>query len=219
MEEVASGIYLLTGFPRYAINAYLVEDVLVDAATRWRKRKLLRQLKDRTIRMAVLTHCHPDHQGCAHAVCSLLKIPLACHEEDLPAMEGKAEMVPLNWLVRLGHWMWAGPTHPVSKPLTEGEEIAGFKIIHTPGHTPGHILLFRESDRVAIAGDLLANINLLTGKAGLREPPPFLSADRMENRRSLRKLVDLRPSLVCFGHGPPLEKTELLEVLADRWNV
>ena len=89
-------------------------------------------------------------------------------------------------------------------------------MIHAPGHTPGHVIFFRESDRVVIAGDLLANINFLTRKPGLREPPPFFSVDPVENRRSIQKLIELQPSVVCFGHGPPLRNPEELRKFAGR---
>src|SRR5205823_10531285 len=90
------------------------------------------------------------------------------------------------------------------------------RVVHTPGHTPGHVLFFREADRVAIAGDVLANMNFLTCKPGLREPPPFFSEDTRQNRASIRKLAALAPSLVCFGHGPPLVRTELLQQMVER---
>jgi hydroxyacylglutathione hydrolase len=78
-------------------------------------------------------------------------------------------------------------------------------------------MFFREADRVVIAGDLLANINVLTGKPGLREPPKVFSVDPIQNRQSIQKLIDLRPSLVCFGHGPPLRNPEQLQMFAARW--
>ena len=84
-------------------------------------------------------------------------------------------------------------------------------MVHAPGHTPGHVIFFRDADRVAIAGDVLANIHFLTGKPGLREPPPFFTLDRAQNRRSIRILADLRPTVVCFGHGPPLQDVAQLE--------
>jgi glyoxylase-like metal-dependent hydrolase (beta-lactamase superfamily II) len=95
--------------------------------------------------------------------------------------------------------------------LREGDDVAGFRVVHAPGHTPGHVLYFREADRVCLAGDLLANINFLTGQPGLREPPAFFSEDAAENRRSIQILIGLKPSLVCFGHGPPLRNPELLD--------
>ncbi len=104
----------------------------------------------------------------------------------------------------------------VERVLHDGDELAGFRVVHTPGHTPGHVIFFRESDRVAIAGDVLVNMSFLTLKPGLREPPPFFSHDAAENRASIRKLAALAPSLVCFGHGPPLARTELLHKLVER---
>jgi glyoxylase-like metal-dependent hydrolase (beta-lactamase superfamily II) len=123
-------------------------------------------------------------------------------------------MEPRNRLIRLGVRFWAGPAYPVTRVLRDGDEVAGFQVIHTPGHTPGHVLYFRAADRLAIAGDLLANIHLLTGEPGLREPPSFFSWSRAINRRSIQRLVQLQPEVVCFGHGPPLCDRALLERFA-----
>jgi hydroxyacylglutathione hydrolase len=90
-------------------------------------------------------------------------------------------------------------------------------VIHTPGHTPGHVIYLRDSERVAIAGDLLANFNFLKRREELMEPPWFFSWDRAENRRSVRKLIELKPQLVCFGHGPPLRDVERLEEVVAKW--
>ena len=126
-------------------------------------------------------------------------------------MTGLVPMQPHNWIVRLGQWLSGGPACPVDRVLRDGDVAAGFRIIHAPGHTPGHIMLFRESDRLAIAGDVLANINFVTGQAGLRQPPAFFSTDPAENRRSVRKLFELQPRTICFGHGPPLRDLTVLE--------
>ncbi len=211
MQPIAEGVWQLSGRPRDLVNVYLVEDVLIDAGTRWARRRLLRQLRGRTLRLVALTHCHPDHQGAARAICKRFGIPLACHEADVAAAEGRTPMQPPNRLIRWGEWLLAGPAHPVGRVLRDGDEVAGFRVVHAPGHTPGHVLFFREADRVAIAGDVLANIHFLTRKPGLREPPPFFSTDMAENRRSIRKLIALRPRLVCFGHGPPLRDVQQLE--------
>jgi glyoxylase-like metal-dependent hydrolase (beta-lactamase superfamily II) len=68
---------------------------------------------------------------------------------------------------------------------------------------------------VAIAGDVLANIHFLTGRPGLREPPPFFSVDYQQNRQSIRRLASLRPTLVCFGHGRPLRDMRQLDQLVE----
>jgi len=217
MREVARGVWQLSGVPRDLFNVYLLEDVLIDAATRWARGRILRQLRGRRVRLVALTHCHPDHQGSARAICERFGVPLACHEADVPSAEGRAPMGPRNWVIRLGELFWSGPPCPVGRVLRDGDEVAGFRVVHTPGHTPGHVLFFRESDRVAIAGDVLANIHFLTRRPGLREPPFFFSVDRWQNRRSVQALADLRPSVVCFGHGPPLRDPGQLERLAARW--
>jgi hydroxyacylglutathione hydrolase len=211
MEKIAEGVWKLTGFPANYINAFLLGDVLIDGATRWRTGRILRELRGHAPRLVALTHCHPDHQGAVKAVCDTFGIALACHKDDVPAMEGRAPMVPDNRVIRLGQWLWAGPPCPVAKTLEDGDEVAGFRVVHAPGHTPGHCMFFRESDRLCIAGDVLANINVLTGKPGLREPPPFFSADVALNRRSIQTLVQLKPRIVCFGHGQPLRDIDALE--------
>ncbi len=212
MEKIADGVWLLSGFPAGYFNVYLIEDVLIDAATRWGARRILRQLRDRPPRMLVLTHCHPDHQGSANAVCTTFGIPLACHRADVAAAEGRTPMLPANRAIRLGEWLWAGPPCPVEKVLEDGDEIAGFRVVHAPGHTPGHVMYFREADRLCIAGDVLANINFLTGRPKLMEPPKAFSADPAQNRRSMQTLADLRPKIICFGHGPPLRNPETLDL-------
>ena len=79
-------------------------------------------------------------------------------------------------------------------------------MIDVPGHSPGHVAYWREHDRVLILGDVLCNMNLLTLRTGLHEPPGIFTVDPAQNRRSARRLVELGivPELVCFGHGPPL---------------
>jgi hydroxyacylglutathione hydrolase len=217
MELIAPGVWKLSGWLTDMFNAYLVGDVLIDTTTRWARRPILRQLQGRAIRLVALTHCHPDHQGLARVVCRKYRIPLACHAADVTAVEGRAPMLPDNRFIRWAVRWCGGPPHPVARVLRHGDVVAGFRVVHAPGHTPGHILFFRDADRVAIAGDVLANIHFLTRKPGLREPPAAFSADAAENRRSIRKLIALRPAVVCFGHGPPLRDLSVLDRFAARW--
>jgi len=154
-----------------------------------------------------LTHVHPDHQGSSHAICEQLGIPLWCGQADVPAMEIPGNVIARNApgiVRRLQERFWVGPPHPVARALTEGDEVAGFTVIETPGHTPGHVSLWRERDRVLIAGDVLVNMNFNTGITGLHEPLAFATPDPARNRASARRLAELRPALACFGHGPPL---------------
>jgi glyoxylase-like metal-dependent hydrolase (beta-lactamase superfamily II) len=207
MKELADGVHLLRGWPPNAINVYLLGDVLIDAGTRQAETRIMRQISGRGVTAHALTHAHPDHQGSSHAICERLGIPLWCGQGDVPAMETpgaiKNTQAP-GWLNRLQERYWTGPPHPVAHALKEGDEVAGFTVFETPGHSRGHLAFWRDSDRVLILGDVLNNVHVLTGVPGLHEPPDFFTLDPPRNRESARRLAALEPALACFGHGPPL---------------
>jgi len=207
MRRIAEDVYLLKMFALpNAINAYLIGDVLLDAGIRSSESKLRAGLQGRTISAHALTHAHADHQGASHAICEAYDVPLWCGEADRAAVESGdlSGVVPQNVLTRFSEKVWAGPAHPVARVLKEGDEVAGFKVLETPGHSPGHLAFWRESDGVLILGDVLNNMNLFTGIPGLNEPPKWFTVDCDQNRESGRKLAALRPSIMCFGHGAPL---------------
>lgn len=216
MKEVAPGVNILGGLGgfRGSINAYLVEDVLIDARTKQSKGRILSEISDRPLSLLALTHVHPDHQGAAKAVCEARGVPLACHRNGVEVMEGRAPMMgekashPLNKLIAA---LWEGPPHPVTRRLEEGDEVAGFEVLHAPGHAPSEVIYFRHSDRVAICGDVINTMNLITTLPGANEP--LLTPDPAENRRSIRKLLELEPSLICAGHGPPMRDLRSLREL------
>ena len=207
MQELAEDVYQLKGWPKNAINVYVIGDVLIDAATRQGEKRIMRQIAGREINAHALTHAHPDHQGASHAICEKLGIPLWCGQGDVPAMETpraiKSSQAP-GWLNALQQRFWTGPPHPVARALSEGDEVAGFTVLETPGHSAGHVTYWRESDRTMILGDVLNGMNVMTGIRGLHEPPKIFTPDPARNRQSARRLAELRPALACFGHGPPL---------------
>jgi glyoxylase-like metal-dependent hydrolase (beta-lactamase superfamily II) len=203
MEHVAGDVWRLDESPRPLINVYLAGDVLIDAGRRWDRRRIFRQIDGREISMLALTHAHCDHQGCAKAVCEARGIPLACHADDVEAMEGRRPIAATNGRqARLYARLWAGPPRKVDRVLNEGEEIAGFRVVHAPGHSPGEVIFFRDDDRVAICGDVIRNISYLSLRARLAAPPDNLTLDPAENRRSVRRLAELDPSVILPGHGP-----------------
>jgi hydroxyacylglutathione hydrolase len=206
MEWLADDLHLVGGGLPSAINVFLMGDVLVDAGTRQSARRILREVGGQSVVAVALTHAHPDHQGAAHRICEERRLPLWCGEADAPAVaDGPiARRQPDHFMNRLSERAWAGPPHPVARRLREGEEIGGFTVLETPGHTAGHLCFWRESDRVLVCGDVLTNMSLFTGIRGLHEPPRFFSPDPQRNRDSARRIAALEPELVCFGHGPPL---------------
>lgn len=219
MKELADDVYLLRGWPPNLINVYLVADVLIDAATRQAEKRIMRQISKRPLTAHALTHAHPDHQGSSHAICEQLGIPLWCGQGDVPAMEtpgGLSSRQGPRWVNQLREHYWTGPPHPVARVLKEGDEVAGFTVLETPGHSRGHVAFWRESDRVLILGDVLFNMNTLTGISGLREPPAMFTPDPVRNRESARRLAALEPALACFGHGPPLRDPRKLAAFVAR---
>jgi glyoxylase-like metal-dependent hydrolase (beta-lactamase superfamily II) len=144
-------------------------------------------------------------------VCDALGIPYWVGEtdvplaEDLDAMRASQTPHPLNRLIMR---YWCGPARNVDRPLREGDEVGGFQVLDVPGHSPGHIAYWREGDRVLILGDVLNNMDVVTGRAGLNDPKPFFTHNPSQNRDSARRLAALEPKLVLFGHGAPLSDTK-----------
>jgi hydroxyacylglutathione hydrolase len=205
VKSLAPGVWRLKQLPAPTVNVYLAEDVLIDAGTRWDRRRIFAEIEGRELSLLALTHVHPDHQGVAGDVCEARGIPLACHADDVDAMEGRRPVQeahadhPLNRLIKR---LWQGPPYEVGRVLSEGDEVAGFRVVHAPGHARGEVIYFRDSDRVAICGDTIRNISYATGLPGIKEPPDVFTYDPDENRRSIRKLAALEPSLILPGHGP-----------------
>ena len=205
MKEFAPGVSRLKQFPGPTVNVYLVDDVLIDAGTRWDRGRIMSEIEGRDLSLLALTHVHPDHQGVAKDVCEKHGIPLACHTDDVDAMEGRRpvqEAAADNPVNRMIARVWQGPPHKVGRVLSEGDEVAGFRVIHAPGHARGEVIFFRDSDRVAICGDVIRNMSYATGLPGIKEPPTVFTYDPAENRHSIRKLADLNPLLILPGHGP-----------------
>jgi hydroxyacylglutathione hydrolase len=208
MRSLADGVYQLKGFPPNTINVYLVGDVLVDAGTPAAKKRVLTQLAGREVRTHLVTHAHPDHFGSSHAVCETLEIGLWSGAADAAAVETASPALAEGRLPRLLAKMKMPPGHPVARRLQEGDSIGDFVVLDVPGHSPGHIALWRESDRTLICGDVFFNL------PNLRPPPDFLTFDPERNRESMRRLAQLRPALVLFGHGPPLRDPDRLARVA-----
>jgi hydroxyacylglutathione hydrolase len=218
LKQLTDDLFILDGFPPFAINVYLMGDVLVDAGSRHAAKRILRQLNGRTLATHVVTHAHADHQGSSHEVCEALRVPLWCGALDAEAIEDgqiRARMPshPINSLIAM---TFPGPPHPVARRLREGDEIAGFQVLDTPGHSAGHISLWRDADRTLICGDVFTNMDTITGVPGLHEPKRFFTPDPSRNRASMRRLAALQPELVCFGHGRPLRNPGKLKAFADK---
>ena len=206
METVATDLEVLRSRPPYAFNSYLSDGVLFDAGTRWAERRILGELEGVAVDAHVISHAHCDHQGSSAALRRKLNVPVWAPRVETAEIESGAldAMGPLNPVTRFQNRFWAGPGVPVDRPLGEGDRVAGFTVLETPGHSPGHLSFWRESDRTLLAFDVLFGMHPLTGRTGLHQPPDRFTLDPDRNREQIRRLAALEPEIVCFGHGPPL---------------
>lgn len=204
MRTLADGVHQLKGFPANTINVYLAGDVLVDAGTPAARKRILAQLAGRDVRTHVVTHAHPDHFGSSHVVCEALGLALWCGANDAEAIETATPVVAAGRVPARMAKMKMPPAHRVARRLVEGDAVGDFTVLDVPGHSPGHVALWRASDRTLICGDVFFNL------PRLRPPPDFLTVDPERNRESMRRLAQLRPALALFGHGPPLRDPDRL---------
>ena len=216
-ERIADGVWIVRGgFPQKVMNVYLLEDegglTLYDAG-----------ISDMTVALAscaarlggikriVLSHADADHRGAAPG----LDAPVYCHPADRQAAESSETFRPYWDLSKLrphgrlllGRLLpiWDGGAVQIEGTVQEGEQIAGFKVIDLPGHAPGLIGLYRESDRLALVSDLIYTLDPQTGiKGRARLPHPAFDIDLEQARASIRKLAAISPSVVWAGHTDPV---------------
>ena len=229
----------VTRVPILFVNAYLVasgEDfVLVDTGVRGAgTAAILRAIARRYGRHArptaiILTHGHFDHAGSAHTLARRWDVPVYAHRLELPYLTGRSSYPPQDPTVggTLANLSRAFPRAAIDlgtdvHPLAEGGEIpdlAGWCAMHTPGHTPGHISLFREDDGALIAGDAIATmdqespVELFVRRRQLRWPPATMTPDWQSARRTVEALARLRPDAVAAGHGLPITGSGVADAL------
>ena len=161
------------------------------------------------VKRIIVTHVDLDHTGGLAHLKRATRARIACHAAEKAFMEEPAKRYPANIFARLPYWMLtqlpAYQHRPVSPDelLLDGQLLPeGFTVIHTPGHTPGHISLLHKKRRLLITGDALSNRG---GK--LRKPLPIYTPDMKNALRSLWKLAKKHGDefeVMAFGHGPPI---------------
>ncbi len=169
--------------------------------------KIVEMLEGRSISAIALTHAHGDHAGAMKRLAARFGVAVWCGAADREAAEtGRLVLSPkLNRprLTTVGNAAAGFDGTPVARTLAEGDSLtAGFTVLDTPGHSPGHISFWRERDRTLICGDVFFNMHVLTTIPGLRQPPDLFTPDPAKNRESERRLAALEPGTVGFGHGP-----------------
>lgn len=229
LERVADGVWLLRGDFRAAMNVYFLEDeggvVQFDAGTKSMRKKAAATARELGgLKRVVLGHAHADHRGTA----PYMGAPVFCHPDEVDDAEGdKAvspyfnlsllEVAPVRWIYPTLLKRWDGGPVKIDGTVSEGDEVAGFKVLHFPGHAPGLIGLWRESDRVALVSDVVYQVDsarlkqLPHGEASV--PHPAFAWNHQEAKRSLRRLAEMEPLVVGAGHERPMRGDGLRAVL------
>ena len=178
----------------------------------------------------VMTHGHFDHVGALETLSKEWDVPVYAHRLELPYLTGKESYLPPDTKADGGIMPKLAPLFPRSPVDVSGRIAAlpedgsvpflsGWRWLPTPGHTPGHVSLFRDADRALIAGDAF----ITTGQESAYEiavqepemhgPPRYFTPDWAASARSVRLLSGLEPSLVITGHGRAVHGPEMLAAL------
>lgn len=175
----------------------------------------------------VLTHGHFDHTG---SLKSLLKewpdVPVYAHKLELPYLTGKSSYPPPDPAIGGGMMAYTSFIFPIGpddfgdrvRAIADDDtipELPGWRVIHTPGHAPGHISLFRDSDRTLIAGDAFVTTNqnsaiaVAQQKQEFHGPPAYFTCDWQAAQQSVKHLAALNPRAVGTGHGVSVRGLDL----------
>jgi hydroxyacylglutathione hydrolase len=217
LERVADGVWVLRGGVPRAMNVYMLEDegggvTLFDAGIRSMTHAVAAAAAPLGgINRIVLGHADADHRGTAPG----LQVPVHCHPADREAAESDEPLrnyhrleklgIPARFVYRRLLSFWDGGAVKIDGTVEEGDDVSGFRVVHLPGHAPGLIALFRESDRLALTSDCFYVIDPETS---LKRPPAppheAFNEDTEQARASMRKLAALEPSAAWPGHADPL---------------
>ncbi len=235
-DRVATEVYRLR---HLFVNVYFVGTpenwVLVDAALPGSADDIIHAAEERfgegtKPTSIILTHGHFDHVGAFPNLFEHWDVPVWAHPIELPHLTGQADYPPPDPTVGKGVMALMSFAYPnkaidlgdrVKALPLDGEvpDLSGWRWIHTPGHTDGHISLYRAEDGVLIAGDAFVTVEqeslykVATQKQEIHGPPAYFTPDWNAAEESIRVLQALNPSVAATGHGTPMEGEALAQGL------
>lgn len=179
-----------------------------------------RRFGGRSPQAIVLTHGHFDHVGAAATLLEKWDCPIYAHADERPYLDGSQSYPPPDPWVGGGVMALLSPLFPRGpvdlqprlKTLPEDVSVPGmpgWQWLHTPGHAPGHVSLWRDSDRTLVAGDAVITTGqelayeVALQKLEMHGPPRYFTPDWDAAEQSVRRLSELNPATIVSGHGQP----------------
>jgi glyoxylase-like metal-dependent hydrolase (beta-lactamase superfamily II) len=228
------------------VNVYLVGPpqagdrgwVLVDTGLPTSGKAIVREAEGRFGEGArpsaiVMTHGHIDHAGSVRELAERWDVPVYAHRLETPYLSGRSDYPPGDPTVGGGAMARLGPRLFSRRAIDLGSRLhllpedgtvpgmPGWRWLHTPGHTPGHVSLFRDEDRTLIAGDAFVTTHqesfwaVMTRLQEVSRPPAYFTTNWDASRASVRALARLEPEVAGTGHGIPMAGEELRQGLDD----
>lgn len=218
--ELAEGIHYIGGTKGGWVRAFLIEDgrdlTLIDTLFDEDPSVVLAEIRSlgcspSDLKRIVLTHAHRAHLGGLAALKRWSGATVFSHEWEADIIAGKRKPQPVTILPRrplrayfpfqvgLALGLGAHPACPVDETLKDEDEIGTLQVLHTPGHSPGHLSFYSAERGVLISGDAIATWPRF--EAGW----PAFTLNRDQHRASIRRLAELEPKLVGVGHGDPIK--------------
>ncbi|ANU26441.1 MBL fold metallo-hydrolase [Planococcus versutus] len=240
-SEIAPDVYCYT---TQVANVFFIgnptvsnEWILIDAGMPHSATKILKAAEKRfgpehQLKSVILTHGHFDHVGSLIDILSERKVPVYAHPLEFSYLKGITDYPHPDNTVEGGLVAKMSSVFPVKaidisthihELPSDGSipHMPGWHWIHTPGHSEGHISLFRSQDRLLLAGDAFVTVKqdslykVLRQKKEIHGPPVYLTTDWRAAWESICKLADLEPSIAATGHGKPMTGAALARGLVD----